>query len=377
MTSIHHSNQHLGRDTSPAPQPLDRTIAAAVIGGGKISEQHLSSLKAIAGVELAGICDLSPALASFTAERFDVAKWSTDYRRMLDESPVNVVHVLTPPATHDRIVRDCIERGKHVIVEKPIALSNEGFLDLWKLAQQCGVQLVENHNYGFNRPIRQIEHAIKQWRIGSIEEVEVRMSLNIRGGGRYADENLPHPSHLLPAGVLHEFITHLAYLLLKFMPDQSMDRVDLIRAAWRNHGGGTLFKYDDLDAMMLARGVHGRIRFTSRQWPDCLSVHVRGSDGEATAELFHPAAHVVTRRPVGQHLTPMVNSLAGARSMVRCGVGSVWSKIRNRSAYEGLSRFLELVYGSLRTGGEPPVGFVQMDETTRLIDALLAPENQT
>jgi hypothetical protein len=53
-------------------------------------------------VEITGVCDLSPALARFTAERFGAARWFTDYREMLDECDADIVHVLTPPATHER-----------------------------------------------------------------------------------------------------------------------------------------------------------------------------------------------------------------------------------------------------------------------------------
>ncbi len=353
----------------------DRT-AVAVIGGGKISEQHLGSLRAISGVDIAGVCDLSPALARFTAERFAVPKWFTNYHEMLEQDAVDVIHVLTPPATHDRIVRDCLDSRRHVIVEKPVALSNAGFRELWAYAESRDLRLIENHNYRFNEPIRQLEQAVNAGRIGAVEEVEVRMVLNISEGGRYADENLPHPSHKLPAGIIHEFITHLAYLLLHFMPKSSVDDIESIRAAWRNHGGGDLFKYDDLDACIIRGSTHGRIRFSCRQWPDCFLVQVRGSDGVAMAELFHPTCQVITRRSVGQHLTPLVNSICGARTMLRSGFGSVWQKIRNRGAYEGLSRFLELSYNALRTGGEPPVGYRQMDATSRLVDAMLALENR-
>jgi predicted dehydrogenase len=345
-------------------------LTTAIIGGGKISEQHLGTLNNLEGVEVSGICDLSPALARFTAERFGVSEWFTDYQKMLTQVKADVIHVLTPPATHDRLVRDCLAAGKHVIIEKPVALSHEGFRSLWDLAASRGLRLVENHNYRFN------EQAVAAGRMGRVEEVEVRISLNIRGGGRYADENLPHPSHQLPAGIIHEFITHLAYLFLHFLPGGYETKIDSVRACWRNHGGGDLFKVDDLDAVILADTTHGRLRFTSRQWPDSFAVQVRCSDGTATAELFHPLCQVTTRQAVGQHLTPMVNAFSGARTLMGSGFGSIWRKIRNRGAYDGLSRFLELTYAALRTGEEPPVAYRQMDSTTRLVDRLLAEENR-
>ncbi len=356
--------------------PSSDRLTAAIIGGGKISEQHLGTLRDIKGVDIVGVCDLSPAVARFTAERFSVPNWFTNYHEMLEHSQLDVVHVLTPPATHDRIVRDCFDNGKHVIVEKPVALSNAGFHELWEYAATRDLKLIENHNYRFNGPIRQLEQVVNAGQIGAVEEIEVRMTLNIRGGGRYADKNLPHPSHQLPAGIIHEFITHLAYLFLHFMPEESVDGIESVRAAWRNHGRDELFKYDDLDAYIIADSVHGRIRFSCRQWPDCLSVQIRGAEGVATAELFHPTCQVTTHRSVGQHLTPLVNSIAGARTMVRSGFGSIWQKIRNRSAYEGLSRFLELSYDALFTGEKLPVGYRQMDTTSRLVDLMLASENR-
>ena len=351
-------------------------LKASVIGGGKISEQHLGVLERLPGVALAGVCDLSPALSRFTAERFKVPAWYTDYSEMLNRCKPDVVHVLTPPATHDRIVRNCLTAGAHVIVEKPAALSNPEFKNLWDLASSHGLRLIENHNYRFNEPIQNLTNVIKAGKIGTVQEVEVRMVLNIRGGGRYADENLPHPSHKLPAGIIHEFISHLCYLLLYFLPHGGFEAIELIRAAWRNHGGGSLFTYDDLDALVIEGSVHGRVRFSCHQFPDCFEVQVRGSDGTAKAELFYPSCQVTKRRPVGQHLTPLVNSLSSAGIMTLSGFGSIWQKIRNRTAYEGLSHFLEMTYEALHTNGELPVSFKQMDDTSRLVDALLAEENR-
>lgn len=344
---------------------------AAVIGCGKISEQHILALQRRRGCIVGTICDLSAAMARFTAERFGIAAQFTDYERMLGESEAQIVHVLTPAASHGRIVRRCLESGRHVIVEKPIALSNEDFRPLWDLAKSKGVLLIENHNYRFNEPMQWLEEQVRTGAVGKVEEVEVRMALRLRDGGRYADENAPHPSHGLPAGVLHEFISHLCYLALRFVEGEP----DCVRAAWRNLGGGSLFKYDDLDAMIDFGATRVRLRFTCRHWPDEFSVTVRGSDGHASIEMFNPRCGLVRRRGGSQHLVPLLNSLSAAKSSVRSGVGGLWSKIAGRTGYEGLERFIHLTYDAIENGGEMPVTFDDMDRTSRLIDALLAPEN--
>ena len=347
-----------------------------LIGGGQISEQHLFALKNVKGVRLMGICDLSRSLATFTARRFGLESAFTDYREMLQTSRCDIVHVLTPPATHDKIVRDCMAAGCDVIVEKPVALSREAFHDLWSFSQERGRRLIENQNYRFNGPVRRLTELVESGAIGEVEEVEVRMQLPIRAGGRLADANAPHPSHRLPAGAIHEFITHLSYLLLEFMPVESMDDVEYVRAAWRNYGGGDFFKYDDLDAIVMSGAAHGRIRFSCRQQPDMFAIHVRGSAGHAEVELFQPAYRVIRQRSGGRHLDPMINGLANSWASARDGVGNLYRKVRNRNAYDGLRHFVEQTYASWRCDQPGPVGYPEMDNTVRLIDALLESENQ-
>jgi predicted dehydrogenase len=282
-----------------------KALKAAVIGTGKISEEHLRFLNESSQAQLVGVCDLSPAMAEFAAQRFNVERAFTDYKVMLTETVPDVLHILTPPQTHVDIVTNGLLAGAHVIVEKPVAPSYEEFEKLWKLSQETGRHLIEDHNYRFNPEIQKLESLVADGRIGEIREVDVRMTLDVRAGGRYADENLPHPSHELPAGVLHEFVTHLAYLALRFLPD-----FDQVSAYWSNHGGGELFKYDDLDALLIGKNVHARIRFTCSGWPDSFNVKVRGTEGTLEAELFHP--HVLISRPraVGLTKSPVVDQVS-------------------------------------------------------------------
>ena len=58
-------------------------MKAALIGAGQIARQHLACLKSLPGVELAAICDLSPATAEAAAERYGIGTWFTDHRAML------------------------------------------------------------------------------------------------------------------------------------------------------------------------------------------------------------------------------------------------------------------------------------------------------
>jgi predicted dehydrogenase len=310
-------------------------------------------------------------MADFAAQRFNAEKSFTNHKQMLQEAAPDVIHVLTPAATHPMLVRDCLESSAHVIVEKPVAPTHQEFLSLWELSQSKNRKLIEDHNYRFNKPVLAIEKLVADGTLGEVREVDVRMALSIRAiGGRYADVNLPHSSHRLPCGVLHEFITHLCYLALRFLP-----KIDRVKAAWSKHGNDALFQYDDLDALVIAGATHGRIRFTSHTAPETFSLIVRGTRGWAETDLFQPYLRLSIPRG-GQQLTGLLNHLAGGYELITAAAAGFRNKIMRHTPYEGLNTFLSRTYESLRDGSEPPVTYADMDGASRLIDLLLDEKNR-
>ena len=347
-------------------------LRAAVIGTGKISEEHLRFLGRAPGVELAAVCDLSPSLAKYAAQRFGAARAFTRSSEMLGELKPDVVHVLTPPHTHVPLVSECLNADAHVIVEKPVAPSRAEFHALYDLARARNRQLIEDHNYRFNEPVLAIERLLRSGKLGEVREVEVRMSLAIgRQGSRYMDQNLPHPSHRMPAGVLHEFVTHLCYLTLRFLPGY-----DRVAAAWSKQGDDDLFKYDDLDALLIGDNAHARIRFTAHAAPDAFTVMVRGTKGWAETDLFQPHLRTALPRRVGQQLTPLANHFLGGCGLLRASIAGFKNKVVQKTPYEGLKTFLGHTYDALQNGRQPPVTFDDMDRASKLVDDLLKEENR-
>jgi predicted dehydrogenase len=324
------------------------------------------------GVTLAGVCDLSPSMAQYAVTRFGAARAFTDAAEMLRETKPDVVHVLTPPQSHVPLASEALNAGAHVIVEKPATTSNRELQELVSLAKSRGKWLVEDHNYRFNEPILSIERLLAEGKLGEIRDVEVRLSLNIVDkSNRFADENLPHPAHRLPAGAVHDFITHLAYLTLRFVP-----QYDRVRAAWGQYSRHKLFKFDDLDALLLGDGVHARLRFTARTLPEAFVVTVRGSKGIAETDLFQPYVRANVDRSVGKQFNPLANHLAGGVSLMRASVTGFKNKVMQKTPLEGLATLLDKTYTAFREKTEPPVSYDDMDRASKLVDALLAEQNR-
>ncbi len=358
------------RPQSTNQKPASNVFTVAVIGTGTIAQEHLTFLRDESSVDLAGVCDLSAAMANHVAATFGARSTYTDYRRMLKEVQPDVVHVLTPAHTHVAIAGDCLDAGAHVIVEKPIAITRSQFEQLWTKAKRRQRILIEDHNYRFNAPILAIERLIETGELGAVRDVDVRISLDLHDpGNRYADANIPHSSHRLPAGVIHEFITHMAYIALRFVP-----QYERVSAMWHNHGADELFKFDDLDGILAGPVGHAHLRFTCLTAPDTFTVTVRGTKGWAQTDLFQPYLRVVKPRRGPQRLGPLFNHMINGLEFLRSAVTGFKDKLLGRSTYEGLRRFLDLTYQALGAGTEPPVGYEDMARVLQLTEALLEPD---
>ena len=101
-----------------------RKLRVGIIGcGGIANGKHMPALAQIAEVEMVAFCDIIPERAEKAAEKFGVegAKTYTDYKQLLQDETIEVVHVCTPNRSHSFITVDALEAGKHVMCEKPMA----------------------------------------------------------------------------------------------------------------------------------------------------------------------------------------------------------------------------------------------------------------
>src|SRR5262249_1811822 len=165
----------------------------------------------------AAVCDLSPATAEATAERYGIQAWFTDHRAMLAKARPDVVHVTTPPTSHFRLAMDSFDAGAHVIVEKPATPTLEELKTLVRRAQEADRHLVEDHNYVFNNAPQEILRRIEFGQFGAVTHVEVLICLDILGPNGFADPNSPHPALTLNGGAIADFLPHLASLAHVFV----------------------------------------------------------------------------------------------------------------------------------------------------------------
>ncbi len=117
-----------------------KTYKTAIIGCGTIFCTHGVSVNLCERAELVAVCDKVKEKAASTAKKYG-GKAYTDWREMLDNEEIDVVHICLPHYLHAPVAIECMRRGKHVLTEKPMAINAEDSKKMMDTARECGVVL--------------------------------------------------------------------------------------------------------------------------------------------------------------------------------------------------------------------------------------------
>jgi predicted dehydrogenase len=133
-------------------------VGAAVIGTGFIGTVHVEALRRI-GVQVRGVLGSSPERGRARAEVLGVSRAYDSLSDLLADDSVDVVHVTSPNDLHVSQTREVLAAGKHVVCEKPLAMTADESGDLVRLAAEAGVVNATNFNiryYPLNQHARDV-----------------------------------------------------------------------------------------------------------------------------------------------------------------------------------------------------------------------------
>jgi predicted dehydrogenase len=341
-------------------------LKAALIGAGAIAREHLAALAGLPNAEVLAVCDLSPARAEATAERFSVPRWYTDHRVLLADQRPDLVHVTTPPTSHFSITRDCLNAGLNVLCEKPITTEYSEFERLKELAATRGLLLAENQNLRFHSSVLRIQQLVHSGELGEVIDVQVQVLLNVGArGSRYVDANAPHPCLSMRGGAIADFLTHMGYLAYIFA-----GRPLEIRHTWAKRDRTSLLPADEFRALMKCEKSLASVSFSANAQPNGFWLRVAGTRMHAEANLFEPPRLTLRRlRSGAPPLMSVVDGLSEARAVFRGATAGLWRKLAGTSTYDGLATLMTRTYAALEQGAPRPVPLDEVDDVARMVDA--------
>src|SRR5262245_39949916 len=100
-----------------------KKLKAAVFGTGFMGRVHTEGIRRLGFVEVAAIAASSEEKAKKFGDEIGVERTTGDYRSVLGDKEIDAVHICTPNALHFPMAKEAMEAGKHVLCEKPLAVS--------------------------------------------------------------------------------------------------------------------------------------------------------------------------------------------------------------------------------------------------------------
>lgn len=150
---------------------MSKTLKIGIIGcGGIANGKHMPSLKKQKQVEMVAFCDIVPERAEKAAAEFGVegAKVYTDFRELLKDGSLDVIHVCTPNDSHAEITVASLDAGKHVMCEKPMAKTTAQAKEMLEAAKRTGKKLTIGYQNRFRNDSLYLKEMCDNGELGDI-----------------------------------------------------------------------------------------------------------------------------------------------------------------------------------------------------------------
>lgn len=191
----------------------------ALVGCGRIAKKHAEIIaKQLPDAELAAVCDVKTDRAESYGTKYTVP-YFTDMHEMMKKAGdrIDVINILTPSGNHAEHTIALAPYGKHIVVEKPMALTIDDADDMIKACDQAGVKLFVVKQNRYNYPVQKLRAALEEGRFGKLVlgTVRVRWCRD----QRYYDQDAWRGTWRYDGGVFTNQASHHVDLLEWMMGD--------------------------------------------------------------------------------------------------------------------------------------------------------------
>ena len=146
---------------------MAKGIKAGVIGAG-IGKFHIEGYQKHANAEVAALADINPLAAEEVGRKFCIPTLYLDYRQMLAEADIDCVSVCVPNALHMPVVIDCLQAGKHVLCEKPLARDAKEGAKMVAAAEKAKKKLMIQFNNRYRPEAKLLKEYVTNGELGDI-----------------------------------------------------------------------------------------------------------------------------------------------------------------------------------------------------------------
>ncbi|MEX0729683.1 MAG: Gfo/Idh/MocA family oxidoreductase [Aquisalimonadaceae bacterium] len=344
-------------------------MRTGIVGCGRIAAFHLPPVLARVGPGSVTVTDLNRDAARRLARTYGLNGSHPDLDAMLAHNRPDVVHILTPPATHAALTIRALKAGCHALVEKPMAMTSREAMSMVDAARQHDRKLCVNHNFRWHPQMGKALALVEQGRAGRVLSADVRFAFDagraqpIGTDGRQAGDGWLSG---LAGGILFDALSHPASVLLQITGEPV--RVSSVMRCNGITGDGAA---DELSAIVEGVDAMGTLSISLGTRPDCftatiyatrMTIHVNCSNMTMVVRRHRkiPKAAYRVLDNIGQAVGLFSNTLSGCLGVALGRVGPPGD----------VAPVINRFYDSIEKGLMPPVPGHQAMHVMRLADEI-------
>lgn len=331
-------------------------IKAAVVGCGRMGLHHVKAIGVCEDSELVGVVDPEVAIEAVQPSLPHGVKLYRDLDSLFAEQKPDVVHIVTPPATHAATARLALSHGAHVYVEKPFALAADEARAIVDFAQSRGLKVCAGHQVLFQHAgqhyrqylpiLRRIVHLESYFSFKTVRRV---------GGGLMS-----------PVEQIVDILPHPIYLMLDALdaasPQTAATPCEMVALDIDAEG--------EVRALIKRGGIPAYLTVTLRGRPIESYLRIVGANGSLVVDFVLSG---VTRLlgPGASAISAVFNPFIRARQIAFGTIANIYRMLRRKhKSYAGLAELIESFHRSIAAGAAAPVSPHAVVETVRLCELI-------
>lgn len=152
-----------------------KRVGLGLVGTGGWGAMHARTYATIEYASLVAVADADPARAKSLADQYGATAYG-DYRELMKDARVDAVAIVTPDFAHEEIALAAAAAGKHILAEKPLAMTVEACDRIIEAAERAGVKLMVDFHARWSPPLYKMRDAVAKGEIGTPKHVYYRLN---------------------------------------------------------------------------------------------------------------------------------------------------------------------------------------------------------
>ncbi len=351
-------------------------LKVAIVGCGKIADQHAEQIVLISGCEIVGVCDREELMARQLQERLNVGAYFTGVQDLLDKAKPDVVHITTPPQSHYPLGKLCLQAGCHVYIEKPFTVNAAEAENLISLAEHKNLKLTVGHNAQFTHAAVRMRRLVEEGYLGGPPvHLESYYCYDLRDAG-YAKALLGDSHHWvrkLPGGLLQNVISHGISKIAEFLTGDSPEVVayGFTSPLLRNIGETEII--DELRVILHDDVTTAYFTFSSQMRPSLHQLRLFGPRNGLVMDDDQLTVIRVKGSRYKSYLEQFVPPWDYAKQYIGNSLGNMtkFLKVDFQTGYS-MKVLIRSFYRSITDGLPLPIPYKEILRTSRIMDEIFS-----